>query len=463
MEKLSNILLMILITGAVSLAGCGTPITGAALPQRRSLGYDYTTFTAPEETTQLDSEVRENPNPQGDITLNEALQLSLLHNPRLRAFAWEIRAAEARQLQANLLPNPEIEFEIEEIGGSGQRSRFNGTESSIQLSQVVELGDKRSQRNQLASLNAHLTGWDYEAQRLDVFTEVAHAFVDVLAAQERLALAQESVLIHEEVLKSIKEKVAAGKDSPVEAMKAEVELSSARTGLTKARQSLDYNRKKLALMWGSQEATFQQVKGSLHDQVWAVPVEDEIRELVTQNPDLARWNMELQQRRSELALEKANAIGDPVLSGGVQQFNEDDDIAFVLGLSFPLPLFDRNQAGILEAKYNILKAREQQRVIESLVQAALSKAYLFLANAYTEATDLQNTILPIAEKSFDAVRQGYSTGKFDYLEVLDSQRTLFEEKGKLIEALAEYHRARADVERLIGQSLSDIGTETEMR
>ena len=65
-------------------------------------------------------------------------------------------------------------------------------------------------------------------------------------------------------------------------------------------------------------------------------------------------------------------------------------------------------------------------------------------------------MLPGAQSSFDAVSEGYRDGKFDYLKVLDSQRTLFEARGRYIDSLTAYHKAKADAERLIGQSIDSM-------
>ena len=59
-------------------------------------------------------------------------------------------------------------------------------------------------------------------------------------------------------------------------------------------------------------------------------------------------------------------------------------------------------------------------------------------------------MLPAAQQAFEAVQQGYRQGKFDYLYVLDTQRTLFETQARYIDSVEAYHKARADVERLIG-------------
>ncbi|MHC4682264.1 MAG: TolC family protein, partial [Planctomycetota bacterium] len=120
------------------------------------------------------------------MTLPRALSLALMHNPVLKAFSWEVRASEARALQASLWPNPELDVEVEEVGGAGDRSGFDGAETTVQLSQFIELGDKRGKRTKVASLENDISQWDYEARRLDVFTSVVKAFTETLAAQERL-------------------------------------------------------------------------------------------------------------------------------------------------------------------------------------------------------------------------------------------------------------------------------------
>jgi len=60
--------------------------------------------------------------PTGVVTLKQALELALEHNPELKAFSWDIRAAEAGRLQASLRPNPSLDVTIEELGGRPDKS-----------------------------------------------------------------------------------------------------------------------------------------------------------------------------------------------------------------------------------------------------------------------------------------------------------------------------------------------------
>jgi multidrug efflux pump subunit AcrA (membrane-fusion protein) len=81
------------------------------------------------------------------------------------------------------------------------------TEATLQLSQLIELGEKRAKRMRLAGLERELAGWDYEVNRLEVLTEAKKAFVDVLATAERQAFATDFLRLAEQVQRMVSERV----------------------------------------------------------------------------------------------------------------------------------------------------------------------------------------------------------------------------------------------------------------
>jgi cobalt-zinc-cadmium efflux system outer membrane protein len=449
-------LAFLVVLFALCIWGCTEPGSEAVLPQPRPLGRRFSTFQPPAKP-EATSDVTEIAEPTGDITLRQALALALMHNPELKAFSWDVRASQARQLQASLWPNPVLEVEVEEVGGTGQRSSFDGAETTIQLSQLIELADKRGKRTKLASLEKELAGSDYEVKRLDVFTEVTISFIEVLAAQERLGLAEELLQLSEEVLETVKKRVKAGKDSPLEKTKAEVTSANINIQYVKAVRNLEFARKQLASTWAGKEPVFKSAAGRLDtdpNQLPSVPPIDELRSLTAQNPDVTRWSLEISKQKAALELEKAKAISDVKLKGGLQRFNETDDNAIVFGVLIPLPISDRNQAGKLEAAYNLAGAREKQKAAHIRIQMELAEAYRALSSACTEAVELDQNVLKGAEKVFEDSKIGYNEGKLDYLHILDAQRTLFEAKARHIDALTSYYTAKADVERLIGRPIN---------
>lgn len=444
MRLKQSLLLVLLVAG---LSGCARQDKGIGAGPR---GRPQETLGRPERIAHT-----EIVGPTGLITLKQALDLALEHNPELKASSWDINAAEAGRLQAGLWPNPRLKVEAEEVGGEGDRSGFDAAETVIEISQPIEMGRKLARRTALASLEKELAEWDYRARRLDVVREVTEVFAAVLAWQERLALAEELVRIAEKADNTVVQRVEAGRDSPIERTKSAVALSIARIEPQHARRSLESARRRLAATWGARVAGFESVAGEF-DRIAPVPPSAELSRFVRRNPDVARWDAETERARAALELEKARAVPDVTLSGGFQRFNETDESAVVLGLSIPLPVSNRNQGGIRRATHLLAKTEQSGKAAEIRVLAALEDAVQKLASTYAEATALKNDVLPGAEKSFNAVSEGYRDGKFDYLQVLDAQRTLFETRGRYVESLAAYHKSKADAERLIGKSVDSI-------
>ncbi|MCL5280458.1 MAG: TolC family protein, partial [Planctomycetes bacterium] len=151
------------------------------------------------------------------------------------------------------------------------------------------------------------------------------------------------------------------------------------------------------------------------------------------------------------------AVPDIAVGGGVRRYEDTGEGAFVLDLSLPLPLFNRNQGGILAATAELGKARRQYEAAQVRVWATLSEAVSTLAAAYDQVTILRDEVLPKAQRAFEAARQGYQQGKFDYLHLLDTQRTLFQTQAQYVNSTEAYHKAQAEVQRLTGQAL-DTGS-----
>lgn len=445
-----------LICAVAVMSACarGTRDVGTASP--RPLGRDVPVY----HPSASDSGRPRGPafeDPTDTISLRDAVTLTLLHSPDLSAFAWETRAREARVVQAGRLPNPVAGVEAEDVGAS----RFSSAgapqvaqpQTTVQLSQLIELAGKRAARQRLAARDRDLAAWDYEAARIDVFTRVTHAFIDVLVAQEMVALTRQTAQLVQQVHESVGARVAAGVVSPIEETKAEVAVAAERVELNRALRLLDASRGRLASHWGSSEPRFLLAAGDL-EAVSSLPPLSALRSQLAQNPELARWAAEISQRQATLAIERSKRVPDLMLTAGYRRFTDARSSAYVVGASLPLPLFDRNSGGIDEAKMRVNKAYEERRSAETHVSAALFDAYRALASAHQEVIAVREAVLPGSRQTFELVSEGYRLGRFGYLDVLDAQRTLIAAGGQYLRAVSDYHKAVANVERLIGAPLT---------
>jgi cobalt-zinc-cadmium efflux system outer membrane protein len=390
------------------------------------------------------------------LTLADALTRVLATSPELASVASEERAREAHALQAGLLPNPEFRTDLENVAGSGDREGFEETETTIRLSQLIELGGKRGKRRRVAELDRALAGWDVEAKRLAVLADATKAFVRTLAAQERLDLAVELERVARTGVDAVQAQIEAGGAPPVEAARARVTQARTDVARRRAERELDAARRLLAATWGSFEPTFGRVAGDL-ERLGALPSFEALVARLDANPDLARWTTELQARRSSIALEEAGRIPDVTVGAGGRHFSDNGDNALVVELSVPLPVFNRNQGNIAEANLRMEKARADRDVAGLELRTTLVTAYAELAASHEQATRLRADVIPAARRSLDGVVDAHRKGAMRFIDVLDAQRTLYELRGDYLAALESFHVQAANVERLTASPLGNGG------
>ena len=165
--------------------------------------------------------------------------------------------------------------------------------------------------------------------------------------------------------------------------------------------------------------------------------------------------MDIQIQQSVVILEQANRIPNLTIGPGIKRI-EIPGNTYELGVSMSLPLFNRNQGAIIEANARLEQARENRELIDIQLKTIHSTTYSKLQIAYDIIQSLKSTILPEAEKAYQIISEGYLQGKFDYLDIADAQNTLFESKRNQLTALSDYHKARFELEGLLGQSFRSI-------
>src|SRR5690606_12117340 len=106
---------------------------------------------------------------------------------------------------------------------------------------------------------------------------------------------------------------------------------------------------------------------------------------------------------------------------GRDEWDDDLDTTFVLAVSVPLPVFDRNQGAILEAEHLAAKAEDERRAVQAEAGAALYAAYQILEGARHEAMRLRDVVLPRAEVTLARTQEGHRLGKLPYRDVLDAE------------------------------------------
>ena len=385
--------------------------------------------------------------PSGALTLRQALALALTRSPELASVGFDIRIAEARILQAKLLPNPDAELTSENIAGSDRYSNARRSENTLLLGQLIELGGKRRARVREAAFGRDLAAFDYETKKREVFLKTAEQFIEVLAGQRRVQITDDLVRLANDFVPAIEKRVEAGKASDLEKTRFDVAVASARIDSEQAKHDLLAARQRLAAQWGSTKPRFASAVGDL-DSVPPTASLETLASRLAANPRLARFGAEIAQREAALAREKAAAFPDVTLRAGPRQINETKDTTAVVALSLPLPLWNRNQGNIGAARERVAKASAEQAAAAAALMTELSDAYQNLARARSTISILRENVLPGAESALKATNEGYEAGRFSYLDVLDARRTIGGARTQYLQAVTDYHKARHTVEAL---------------
>jgi len=387
------------------------------------------------------------PEPVAPLTLKAALELALGANPELSAAGRELEALEALISQAQARPNPEILALMED-------TRQATRNTTLQLNQPVELGGKRGARIEVAERSRDAASAELGARRAEIRAAVMAAFFDVLVAQERLRLAQASVELAQRATGAASRRVTAGKVSPVEETRARVAEANVRVELMLAVSELSTARKRLASTWGNPAPRFERAEGNL-EALPPLPALADLNSRLASSPNLLRAGIEVDRRLALAEVERSRSVPDMTVSLGARRNEELGLNQAILGVSIPIPIFNRNQGNLLEALHRTDKARDELSATGIRLSNELAQAHERLNAAHQEVELLQRDILPGAQSAYDAATRGFELGKFSFLDVLDAQRTSFQAQSQYLRALAEAHRSAAEIERILGETSPD--------
>ena len=383
------------------------------------------------------------PEPTGPLTLEAALALAADANADLSAARHELLAVDGAVQQAGLLPNPSLSLERVD-------TRHDTRETTFLLSQPLELGGKRQARLQAAQRERDSASAQLGARKSGIRADVIDGWFAVLAAQEQLRLAQEASELAERAAAATGRRVVAGKVSPVEETRARVAASTVQLDLLRARSTLAIARKRLAAMWGNPAPRFEKADGDL-DTLPSLPDQALLHHRLAQAPGMALARAELDKRQALAKVELTRRLPDLTLNVGSKRSEELGRSQAVFGISMPLPLFDRNQGNVLETARRVDKARDELSSTALRLDAELAQAREDFDVARQQALTLRSEIVPGAQSAYASASTGFDYGKFGFLDVLDAQRTLLQAKSQYLNALAEAHRAKAAIGRILGE------------
>ena len=387
------------------------------------------------------------------LTLEQALALAEQQNPALRAQQQSVESGRANEITAGLSPNPTFQ---------------NDTSSATAgVYQELEIGGKRRSRLESARLATAISGTDLADARRSLVLEVRQSFIEGLLAKTNLALARENLSDFQKVIDLNRMRLEKGALSGADFLKIELQLSQYQSDLADAALALETAKTTLrALLGGVGLPENFDLEGDLQ----AIPFEEtSLSELqsraVANRPDLQSAETGREKAAADVRLAKANGYPDPTI--GVSWLHTGNEIggpswfepffpkgttsnSMGLGVSFPIPLFNRNQGEIARAESERRRADFLAQDRRNQVLREVETTWTALQSSRDRVRLYESTYLPQAKESRDIAEFAFQKGATSILDLLDAERTYRSTQLEYRRQLASYRTNLAQLEAAVG-------------
>lgn len=377
------------------------------------------------------------------ITLAEALRRARERDPAVAAAVEGVRAAEALTQQAAARPNPTLDLQLEDFGGAGPVSGVNSAEATWSLTQPIELGGDRHARTAAAAAGTKAARLRAGLSELDLIEAIGIAFAEAQAADVLKKLAEARVVTARELSSAVDRRVREARDPEAARSRVAARLAEAETEKETAAARADAARAALASYWGG-SADF-----AIETVTFFAPATRGVTGEIA-SPDVALAEAEREAASAAVIIERAKRIPDPSVRAGIRQLRAIDENAFIVGVSVPLPIWNRNAGAIAAARANerqaehLVAARERDLARETAHLASQA------ASARAEIAAYRDRIIPASERALSQSLGAYRAGGLSYVEVLEAQSALALARERQIAALLSLHRAEARLARRRG-------------
>jgi cobalt-zinc-cadmium efflux system outer membrane protein len=357
-------------------------------------------------------------------TLEAVVTAALAQHPVVEAARAQLSAAEGRRQTAQTLPNPVATYWAENLtlpGGSSVMDRESSIYGTLPLEPFLQRGSRIAQADsQVRAVQASIT-----AAERQVAADAVHAFYRVALAQAALGAMRDNLAAIDQVVVYLRNRVAQGAAPEGDLIRAEVERDRADAELTMA--DVELLRAQAALRPYLGEAV-RIVDVGVTAPDWAAgkvtlaPMAEFTTHALSQRADLVAGRARTDAASEALALERSMVVRQLGASFGMKRVGGINSM--VGGISFAVPLFDRNRGEIQRATIEHLAAELETKWMERAIASEVEAEYQVSERLGARVTSLQQTFLRRAEESRQIALSTYQEGAATLLQVLDASRAL---------------------------------------
>lgn len=385
-----------------------------------------------------------------NLTPQSAVTMALAENRDLVAARFAIRQAEGRLKQAGLWPNPEFE-----LGGKNDRAFANDGEYDFAtgFKQRFPITGRLTKAKAVARVDVAMALAEVRNQERLLAGEVLGLSRGLLVTREKLKANEEIQGVIQKVIEVSEKRLKVAEVSAADVNLAKLELQK----LTLAQAAL-LNQQEIAAtalnrLLGREPKTPLQMSGATSAEFDTNTVAEISRQTIARRPDRQLAALGIDRAGAEIKLARAEKWEDWTVGfdysrsvGNDAPIGTKTDNFLGVGVSIPLPLWNRNQGRVTEAQATQQRAEAELKALDLRITTEAQTAENQMRRLLDILRQYREESIKLAEENIALLQKGYADGLVNITAVIQAQQQLTELRQSYLEALADFIRAKTEWE-----------------
>jgi cobalt-zinc-cadmium efflux system outer membrane protein len=402
--------------------------------------------------------------PVDGLTLDRAVEILVRQSIDLRAKYLEIPQMRADVLTASLRANPILyaDSQLVPYGSDSIRKPDGPTQYDLNVSHPLDLSHKRRARIAYASRALQVTEAQYQNEVRLAIANLHAAFVDVLSARVAIAYMKESVKGFDEVVRVAEGHYEKRLGTRSDVDQAKSDRASAVLGVIDAEEMLQKRKRVLGemLYLSPEDSERLEVRGVLrYESPQPPPLEALIAIAREGRPDLDAYRKGIEAATANVRLQRANRFSDayllfqPYTFQNNAPFGRQSGTSWALGITMPLPLYNRNQGNIERARINVVQSQAQLELLDRRLVAEIQQAVGEYNVSAKIVRGMRENVVPGLKRAYQDRFELYKEGEDAKIVYLNARRKYNDAVKNYLDSAARHRRSALDLNTIVGQRI----------
>jgi cobalt-zinc-cadmium efflux system outer membrane protein len=286
-------------------------------------------------------------------------------------------------------------------------------------------------------------------ERFRLLTDVRQNYWEVVTLQRRAEVLEELITLAEKTVENAEKLLKAKVGSELDVVQLEVDRERYKAEYEATKRALPAAFRRLAASTGVYQLPETKLRGDLETPLTNYDLQRVKAYVLGIHPEMR--SAQLGVERAQLVIQRAEVepIPNVTVSAGYVRQNQNRSDDWVIGVSLPVPVWNRNQGNIFAARAQLGESLNEAARIQNELVGRIASAFTNYGEARARAEKYKSSIIPKAERSLELAQKAYQGGQFEYLRVLQSQRAIAEARLEYIRSLGDMWRAASSIAGLM--------------